>query len=614
MSVDDAFDTFLTTRFARPQKLSPNFSVSTRAMLPPPPSYPPPPPPIYAVPTRNFEVTSDLLPPPPTPIIHQDNFEATSPVVARNIIPHIILRQVPSYSGPGVQRADGEIFDYHAREYFFMRDDLCRNQKRYTEEFMNISCADIRKHLPCDRTGLATLFCRVSAGRYFSTGKSDGFFWNPDSLLWEKITKFRLSALIDETLLFHLKRYLGFLHSRSASIFEIRHAEQLRKMIGTKSPLASYVISICGDTKDLQSKLDKTAHLLPILDGKVVDLRDGSVRDRTYEDYFTVECNVKFDPAADSTLIESFFRDICLDDEELVNTFQHMLGYSITGETSENHFYIWHGVGAGGKTTLKSLLQDLLGKFATTMHPSSIARTRTNATNVAEPFIADLEGRRMGFAPELERGSKLATAAIKHLTGGDNIKTRKLYHNAIEFVPKHKISMLCNNEPEFSVDEAMLRRIVKIPFRANFTYTPNPNDPTHRRTNPLILDRLKEPGNLSALLNWLLIGSARYYAMRARGEQFEWAQVVASATQECKDEADVYGRFLRENYLVTNLDDNRVAASDFYNVFAKWHQEQGLGKTPSVVIFGREMKQKQKLQTTKNSRIFYTGIKRITTE
>ena len=83
-----------------------------------------------------------------------------------------------------------------------------------------------------------------------------------------------------------------------------------------------------------------TPHLLPILDGKVIDLRDGSVRERLKEDYFSFECPVTLSDNTDHA--KKFFMDIADNDEEIYDLIIKELGYAMTGFIDSRCFFIWY--------------------------------------------------------------------------------------------------------------------------------------------------------------------------------------------------------------------------------------------------------------------------------
>ena len=81
-----------------------------------------------------------------------------------------------------------------------------------------------------------------------------------------------------------------------------------------------------------------------------------------------------------------------------------------------------------------------------------------------------LMAKRFWLCSEVPKGMVLDDALVKQITGGDIVSSRQLYGNQIEFMPVGKLWFLVNDMPRVRYDDkGMWRRIVPIPFNANFT-------------------------------------------------------------------------------------------------------------------------------------------------
>src|SRR5579883_1256131 len=108
----------------------------------------------------------------------------------------------------------------------------------------------------------------------------------------------------------------------------------------------------------------------------------------------------------------------------------------------------------------------------------------------ASPQLATLLGARVAFLDESEIGGKINDAVIKNLTGNALITARPLYSNLITFEPTYQLFLLTNYKPEFIVSHSMERRIILIPFLAEFRNdsTFNANNKFHKKGNINIED------------------------------------------------------------------------------------------------------------------------------
>lgn len=82
-------------------------------------------------------------------------------------------------------------------------------------------------------------------------------------------------------------------------------------------------------------------------------------------------------------------------------------------------------------------------------------------------------------------------------------------------------------------------------------------------------DRLREPGNISGLLNWCIAGLRKYYAEGAIPPP-----VVAAATAEYRVNSDKIGNFISE-CLEKSGENSSVKA--VYERYTEWCRENGFG-------------------------------------
>ena len=82
--------------------------------------------------------------------------------------------------------------------------------------------------------------------------------------------------------------------------------------------------------------------------GGVVDLRTGRLRPHCAADYFTKITAVA--PSADDCpLWKAHLKLVLCGDEKLIAYLQRLLGYTLTGDTTEQALFFFYGTGANGK-------------------------------------------------------------------------------------------------------------------------------------------------------------------------------------------------------------------------------------------------------------------------
>ena len=238
---------------------------------------------------------------------------------------------------------------------------------------------------------------------------------------------------------------------------ELRAKRESMMRLARKIP----ALAVTGDDWDTESLL------IGVRNG-VLDLESGRLRDGRPEDNITKVALVDYDPSARCPRWERFIAEIFADHLDLAPYIQRVMGYALTGETTEQVFCILWGDGANGKSTLmECIMNSVLGQdYSWTMpFPSS---GWTNA--MSEYQKASLVGQRLVAASEVAHGGQLNEELIKSLTGGDTINARHPYGRPFQFVPAAKIFLRVNDKPVIR-DEShgMWRRVKLVPFTQTFS-------------------------------------------------------------------------------------------------------------------------------------------------
>ena len=273
-------------------------------------------------------------------------------------------------------------------------------------------------------------------------------------------------------------------------------------------------------------------------------------------------CNVEYDPAADCGEWKKFLMEIMRDDKEKILYLQKIAGLSLTGNTEQETCFILYGsTTRNGKSTFCETLIHLLGDYALTMKPESLAVKQNLDSRQASGDIARLAGCRFCNASEPPKRMLFDTALLKSLLGRDSITARHLHQREFSFIPKFKLVINTNYLPTITDDTVFSSgRINVISFDRHF-------EPQEQDKN--LKSRLRDKRELSGILNWCIEGLRLY-----REEGLEPPAAVREATDTYRTDSDKLGNFINE--CLTKTDKNSKA-KDVYEAYTKWCDDNGYG-------------------------------------
>jgi putative DNA primase/helicase len=301
-------------------------------------------------------------------------------------------------------------------------------------------------------------------------------------------------------------------------------------------------------------QLDAHAYLLNVSNG-TLDLKQGELRGHLREDHLTKRLEVIYNQTARCPRWEAFLERILAGRQELIRFVQKAIGYSLTGNTQEQCFFILYGTGANGKSTLLDTLLALLGSYAKQAAPDVLL---SKSIDRHPTELADLMGARLVTAIETGEGRRLAENLVKQMTGGDRIKARFMRQDFFEFSPTFKLFLATNHKPQIrGTDYAIWRRIRLIPFTVTI--------PEEER-DPTLLEKLRT--ELPGILAWAVRGCLAW-----QREGLKPPADVTHATEAYRAEMDVLAAFLTDCCVVHR--NARVKASELYQTYTQWCEDNG---------------------------------------
>jgi len=360
---------------------------------------------------------------------------------------------------------------------------------------------------------------------------------------------------------------------------ESRRAKDAMVALATKEP------RVCA----LSNQFDASPMLLNVKNG-TFDLETMQLKEHRPEQMLTKLCPVTYDPCAKCDRWRTFLAELFQDRPELIAFLQRSIGYSLTGLIAEQCFWLLIGLGKNGKSTFLGTIAFLLGDYAIETSFNTFAfRSDSRAINPRDG-LASLMGSRFVRASESDEERRISEALLKTLTGGERIRSARMYEQDFDYLPTFKIWLSSNYEPSIrGTDEGIWRRIHRVNF--DRVIEESKRDPQLAETL-----RLEAPG----ILNWALEGLKQY---RANG--LEVPDSVRTAT---KDYRTTQNRVLL--FLESVKDSGcETEATILYEDFRDWCEEEGLSPIPSQTAFGKEAKKHLASRRNNTGRFVYVGVK-----
>jgi P4 family phage/plasmid primase-like protien len=475
-----------------------------------------------------------------------------------------------------------------------------------------------------DKIDFENLFkCTVGLSKVFNGNMSDrikiinckagdGYYFNGCTLLWEEKHSCFFSKLVMTTLDIIISEQISILAKKNnKSDIDVKNQTALEKILRSV-----YKIDFCEKVfrtaknelvdNEFKSKLNRAPNMLPIKGGKILNLENLQVKNRSINDLFDFEIPFDFDINANLNNASKFFNQIMKGNTENVDYLQMCLGYCITGEINQRCIYIFWGKGSNGKTTLCDLLNKILGKFCVSVDKQIFITGKKGSSHTE--YLMPLIGARVAIYAETEEGDSLNEALIKSLTGGDVISARAIFGKQFSFKPTSKYIMLTNEKPNFNINsKAMLDRLKYIPFSAFFDdkFTcDNPNLGQYKRDIEFI-DKLSTI-NLHEVFMWLCIGANKYYNLISAGKIMIVPKNLEEARDEYINELDSAVGFIDD--MCIKGDKLSVNRSELYQAYSNWFKKDSVGKLFKNSDFYKRMDKLGYISVKSNGVNKYKGL------
>lgn len=336
----------------------------------------------------------------------------------------------------------------------------------------------------------------------------------------------------------------------------------------------------------LPEQTDTDTTLLNAVNG-YINLESGRLFEHEADRYMTKIVPVEYDPEAECPTWLTFLDTVFAGDEDLIRYIQKAVGYSLSGDTSEQCVFFLYGSGSNGKSTFLSTVRQICGDYAANVQPETIM-VKPSSGGGANSDIARLKSARFVTSVEPNEGMRLNEGLIKQLSGEDPVTARKLYGDEFEFMPEFKLWMGTNHKPIIrGTDTGIWRRVHMIPFTVCI-----PDDKKDKQL----------PGKLRRELPGILAWAVRGYQLYKQDKGLKMPAAVYQAVAEYRHEMDSISQFLEE----CTEPGGDVPANMLYAAYKDWARS-GEQYVHTSTKFGVEVsKQYQKMKDVRG--IKYIGL------
>lgn len=336
-------------------------------------------------------------------------------------------------------------------------------------------------------------------------------------------------------------------------------------------------------------------HLLNLPNG-TLDLNSGELLPHDKDNLQVHLAGAKHDPDATCPAFEEFV-EAAVPDPSMRSYLQRALGYSMLGDADQRALFVLYGPSGTGKSTLIETMQHVFGSYGTTAQSGTFRSIKNEKTPTND--LHELRGRRFVTSSETAEGANFDEELLKRLTGRDDVRSRALYQESVEWTPECTLWLATNNAPRFNSDDnAIWSRVKLIPLTTVFLGKDQVFDYARTVLFP----------EAAGIFNWLLEG-LRQFQEQGLGEPEQLTQL----TSEHRVNSDSVARFVADKLADGSyVESGTIKATDLYLGYMDWCRQVGersLGSRRFMYRMESAMPQYTKIRDSAGTWI-YQGLMR----
>lgn len=282
-------------------------------------------------------------------------------------------------------------------------------------------------------------------------------------------------------------------------------------------------------------------------------------------------------------------------DQSLIDYVQQVCGLCLVGKVYQEALLIAYGDGRNGKSTFWNVIFKVLGSYSGNLSADALT---VNCRRNVKPEMAELKGKRMILAAELQEGMRLNTSVVKQLCSTDPIFAEKKFKAPFHFEPSHTLVLYTNHLPKVGAsDDGTWRRLIVIPFHAKIQGSKDIKNYTQH-----LVDNAG-----GAVLSWLIEGARKVIAANY---QITRPQCVLDAIGSYREGNDWLGTFLKECCEVDKSYQEKSGV--LYQKYRDFCNENGeFVRSTTDFYAALELAGYKKKRTTKGNFVYGVAVKNL---
>ncbi|MGF9601345.1 phage/plasmid primase, P4 family [Bacillus subtilis] len=414
----------------------------------------------------------------------------------------------------------------------------------------------------------------------------DWLIWN--GKMWEEDSKRQIEALTAQT--------LRAIYGEAKATEDGYRKKQLNDW-AKKCERRNIRMNTILDTRPMvavrKQELDSHKYLFNCENG-VIDLKNGELLPHDRDFLITKISSVAYQKNADCPNWKAFLESIFIDEQgqpnyEIIDFMQKAIGYSLTGDTTEQVMFFLFGNGRNGKSTFINTVQQLLGDYGRQTNSDTFIKKKNDSS--INNDIARLDGARFVSAVESEEGQQLSESLVKQITGGEKMSARFLRQEYFEFTPEFKVFFTTNHKPIVKgSDEGIWRRIRLVPFTVTIQ---------KEKVDKKLPQKLA--AEMPGILRWAVEGCLKW-----QKEGLKEPEVIRKATEGYREDMDILGPYMSERCVVHPS--AKIEAKELYKDYKNWCYENDEIELKNRAFYRQiEIRGFKKENGAKN-KVFFYGI------